>query len=217
MTWLMYEQPALDPQELQQPRRMPDAPCVYMPPCRTSPQTTPSAQHASSAFDVLRQQISGSLQAMGPSVSPRRLPHTDPYKPSSERQTVVCISLLASDSGLEQGHRLEQFLRALESVLTSAVVAAPKIVAAFVGHVESLIGDSANVILVNEQTGERLESRCDADVLRENSIGAGDEFRCEIVRFKGTTATRLSRMPPKTLSTERVQQIRASFKDRWQF
>lgn len=118
---------------------------------------------------------------------------------------------------MKQGHRFEQFERALENALTSAAVAAPKIVAAFVGHVETFIGDSANVVLINEQTGERLESRCDAEVLRENSIGAGDEFRCEVVRSKGATATRLSRMPPKTLSRERVQQIRASFKDRWQF
>lgn len=217
MTGLMYEQPALDPQELRQPRWMPDAQWGYTPPCRTSPQTPPSAQHAGSAFDVLRQQISGSLQAMGPSMSPRRLPQSDPYTPSSERQTVVRISSLASDFAMEQGHRLGQFPRALESVLSSAASAAPKIVAAFVGHVESLIGDSANVVLVNEQTGERLESRCDADVLRENSIGAGDEFRCEVVRSKGTTATRLSRMPPQALSKERVQQIRADFKDRWQF
>ena len=92
-----------------------------------------------------------------------------------------------------------------------------EIVAAFVGHVETLIGDSASVVLINEQTGERMESRCDAEVLRENSIGAGDEFRCEVVRSKGATATRLSRMPPKPLTKERVQRLRADFKDRWQF
>jgi hypothetical protein len=212
-----YTQTAVDPQGLQRPRWMPNAPLVYTPPSRTVLQTTPSTHHAGSAFDVLRQQISGSLQTLGHSERPRRLPQADPYEPSLERQTLVFISFLASDFGMKQGHRLEQFERALENSLTSAAVAAPKIVAAFVGRVETLIGDSANVILVNEQTGERLESRCDAEVLLENSIGAGDEFRCEVVRSKGATATRLSRMPPKTLSKERVQQIRASFKDRWQF
>ena len=179
----MCRQAAVDLQEFQRPRWMPDSPQVYTSPPRASLQTTPSAQRAGSPLDVLTQQISGSLQTMGRPVPPKRLPHTDPYKPSSERQTVVGISLLASDFGMEQGHRLEHFQRALESVLTSAPVAAPKIVATFVGHVESLIGDSANVILVNDQTGERLESRCDAEVLKENSIGAGDEFRCEIVLF----------------------------------
>jgi len=106
---------------------------------------------------------------------------------------------------------------ALENLLTSGLAATPKTVASFVGRVESLIGDSASVLLINEQTGERLESRCDADVLRESAIGAGDEFRCEVVRCKGTTAAHFSRLPPKTLSKERVEQIRASFKDRWKF
>ena len=98
-----------------------------------------------------------------------------------------------------------------------AVVASPKVVASFIGRVESLSGDSANVLLVNNQTGERLESRCDAEVLQEKGIASGDEFRFEIVRSKGTTSTRLSRIPPKRVSKERVEQIRASFKDRWKF
>jgi hypothetical protein len=93
----------------------------------------------------------------------------------------------------------------------------PKVAASFIGRVESLTADSANVLLINDQTGEHLESRCDAEMLRENGIAAGDEFRCEVVRCKGTTATRFSRLPPKTLSKERVEQIRASFKDRWTF
>jgi hypothetical protein len=98
-----------------------------------------------------------------------------------------------------------------------APVAIPKVVASFIGRVESLSGDSANVLLVNDQTGERLESRCDAEVLQEKGIASGDEFRFEVVRSKGTTATRLSRIPPKRVSKERVEQIRASFKDRWKF
>jgi hypothetical protein len=83
--------------------------------------------------------------------------------------------------------------------------------------VETLNGESANVVLMNEQTGERLESRCDVEVLRENGIGNGDEFRCEVLRSKGATSTRLSRVPPRPLSKERVEQIRARFKNRWHF
>ena len=105
----------------------------------------------------------------------------------------------------------------IESFLASAVATPAKTVASFVGRVEGLVGDSANVLLINEQTRERLESRCDAEVLRENGIGAGDEFRCEVVRSKGAIATRLSRLEPKRLTKQRVQQIRDSFKDRWQF
>ncbi len=97
------------------------------------------------------------------------------------------------------------------------VIPAPKIVASFVGKVESLGDEVAIVTLVNAATGERLESQCDTEVLREKGINSGDEFRCEVVRSGGETMTRLVRLLPKPLSEERVAEIRASYSDRWDF
>jgi len=92
-----------------------------------------------------------------------------------------------------------------------------KIVACFLGKVESVHEDGAIVSLMNEATRERVESKCDSDVLRENGIRLGDEFRCEVVRVGGTALTKLSKLPPKTVPKEKVQELRAKFRDRWNF
>lgn len=93
----------------------------------------------------------------------------------------------------------------------------PKILASFIGVVEAMNEKSAKVLLVNEDTKERLDSGCDPEVLRENGIGPGDQFRCEIVRVRGTTTTSLTKLPAIRLSTNRIEEIRASHKDRWTF
>ena len=124
------------------------------------------------------------------------------------------LPAVSFEGGAQHLRRAEESVRGFSK---SAYLAMPKVVASFMGIVESLTGDSASVLLISDQTGERLESHCDAEVLRENGIAAGDEFRCEVVRHKGTTVTRLSRLPPKILAKERVGQIRAEFKDRWTF
>jgi len=105
----------------------------------------------------------------------------------------------------------------IDAYLATIVAATPKVIASFGGRVESSSGEFAIVLLINERTGERMESRCDAEVLLENRISVGDYFRFEITRHKGMTSTRFSKLPPKPLSKERLEQIRASFKDRWTF
>lgn len=172
---------------------------------------------AGSAFDVLRQQISGSLQGMAFSHSPRTLPPSDPYKPSHGAQAFLNEGVLALCVERSQGHRMKLFEETGRYDLVETAAATEKVVAEFVGRVESLIGDSASVILINKHTGERMESRCDAEVLQESGIGVGDEFRCAVVRSRWATSARLTRLLPKTLSKEQVREIRASFKDRWQF
>lgn len=93
----------------------------------------------------------------------------------------------------------------------------PTTVASLLGRVES-VGEAVSIVtLVDEETGERRDSQCDTEVLRENGIGSGDEFRFEVVGRGGATITRLVRLPPKALSRERVAEIRSSFKDRWDF
>jgi hypothetical protein len=92
-----------------------------------------------------------------------------------------------------------------------------KVVASFAGRVESMSGAAARVLLINERTGERMESHCDAEVLHDNGIAAGDEFRFEVMRRRGTTATRFSKLGPKPVPQEMLDEIRASFEDRWSF
>ena len=205
-------QTATDLQELRASRSFSNELAQLSPQSRTA-SDLPAVGDVGSSFDLLRHQISGSLQQLRLAALPSGLPSSDPYRASSEHQA----PLLIVEFGFQHVYRLEDFTRALDGFPTSSVATMPKTVASFVGRVESLAGDSANVFLMSEQTGERLESRCDSEVLRESGIGAGDDFRCEVIRFKGTTTTRFSRLAPKRLSKERVEQIRASFKDRWTF
>jgi hypothetical protein len=200
------------PQELHQSRCSPNEQALGS----CSPLSIPITSGAiggGSWFELDRQQISGSLQRFRTQDSTAWFPASDPYQP----QAAMPIPLLVFGSGVQQWRRAEISVEDFPGFPKSVLLALPKIVASFIGKVESLTGDSANVLLINDQTGERLESQCDAEVLRENRIAAGDKFRCEVVRSKGTTTTRLSRLPPKKLSKERVEQIRFSFKDRWTF
>jgi hypothetical protein len=95
--------------------------------------------------------------------------------------------------------------------------ATARVVASFVGRVESMSGAAARVLLMNERTGERMESRCDAEVLQENGIAGGDEFRFEVLRSRGATTTRFSKLDPKPVSKEKLDEIRAAYEDRWSF
>jgi hypothetical protein len=235
-------QTVADLQELQRPRRLASEPFRYTRPSRLFSEHSVIVQDVSSAFDVLSQQISGSLQIMGLVEVPSVLPSLDPYQTSPEGFLAIpsgsfvldsqhgsrvedlsraCGSLAIPSGSFvvnsQHGSRVEDLSRAIEVYLTSGVTTPIKTLASFVGRVESFVGDSAHVILVNEQTGEQLESRCDTELLRDNGVAVGDDFRFEVVRSKGTTSTRLCRIPPKVVSKERVEQIRASFKDRWKF
>lgn len=104
-----------------------------------------------------------------------------------------------------------------EAFLVPQKVQDTKVAASFFGRVESVGEDSAAVIMKNETTGESLESRCDLEVLRENGLQQGDEFRCEVVRAKGTATTRITRLPPKEVTKEQVRQVRLEFEERWNF
>jgi hypothetical protein len=105
-----------------------------------------------------------------------------------------------------------------KALLLSAEVSTPaKVVASLLGRVVFVGDETANVLLADEASGEKLESKCDVEVLRENGIGMGDEFRCEVVRARGTTTTRLIKLAPKPVTKERVQEVRAQFRNRWNF
>jgi hypothetical protein len=92
-----------------------------------------------------------------------------------------------------------------------------KVVASFLGRVESVGPTSGVVSLVNEGNGESLEAECDLEVLNENGLRRGDEFRCEVWRKAGSTTTRIVRLPPKPVSKERIKEVRGMFKERWNF
>jgi len=147
------------------------------------------------------------------------LPFSDPYRSwvENQPQISVIVRFLTIRPNGQYVRSVEEIDVALKSQLALASVPTSRVVASFVGRVESLVGDSALVLLINQATGEQLDSRCDAVVLRENGIGDGDEFRFEVHRSKEVTSTRLFRLPPKTLSREQVDQIRAAFKNRWTF
>jgi hypothetical protein len=168
-------------------------------------------------FKIGEQQISGSLQDMGFPELSRDLPLPDPYQILPETNTWLFFPAGSFVTGVRHDHDFDKFAKTVESYLAQSANAVAKTLASFIGRVESFIGDQASVLLINEQTGERLESRCDTEILRDNGIGVGDEFRCEVIRSKGATITRLSRIPPKPLSKERVEQIRVGFEGRWKF
>jgi hypothetical protein len=160
-------------------------------------------------------QISGSLQSFMVGAGPTKLHlQIDPYRGPREPQVQDQMNTAALKLWL-----VASIVRLSESApaLIVATRTKSKVVASFVGRVEAEQTDSANVSLVDEATGERLESKCDLEFLRQNGIGTGDEFRCEVIRVGGTTSTQLSRLPPKAIPKERVQEVRKQFRDRWNF
>jgi hypothetical protein len=166
--------------------------------------------------DWRKQQVSVSLQDRfcAPVVSPVRLP-SDPYRRQNETQTRAYIDFdenRSQPSLSSPSHKLDF---AVEWMAEMSVNAKP--VASFLGTVDFVGERNARVHLISEATGERLESHCDLEILSENGIGRGDEFRCDIVRIGGMTATRLRRLAPRPVSKERVQEVRAQFTNRWNF
>ena len=163
-----------------------------------------------------RGQVAEDLQPRWRLVSDPGWLFQDPYGPLGTRQSRWGVAG-PGDPSEANGTPLQGYPDRLWGRGEWRVTSSPKIVASFVGKVESLGEAVAIVTLVNEATGEQLESQCDTEVLREKGIGAGDEFRCEVVRGGGETATRLVRLSPRALSAERVAEIRASFEGRWDF
>ncbi len=163
-----------------------------------------------------KQQVSGSLQDRfcAPVVSPVLLP-ADPYRRRNEPQTQAYIIVAEVHSQLSLASAAPNLDFAANWM--AGVLANAKPVASFLGRVDSVGEENARVHLISEATGERLESQCDLDVLREKGIGMGDEFRCDIVRISGMTATRLVKLAPRPVSKERVQEVRTQFNDRWNF
>jgi hypothetical protein len=88
-----------------------------------------------------------------------------------------------------------------------------KIIAGFLGRVESFVEDEAIVSLFNQKTGDRLEAECEIETLRQNGIGEGDEFRCDVVQNDSGTSVRLYRLKPKQIDPERVAAIWEEVKD----
>jgi hypothetical protein len=166
--------------------------------------------------DWWKQQVSGSLQDpfCAHVVSPA-LFAADPYRRQSQPQTqayFVLAEIRSQPSLSSPSHKLDSSAEWIEETLANA-----KPVASFLGTVDFVGERNARVHLISETTGERLESHCDLEVLSENGIGRGDEFRCDIVRIGRMTATRLRKLAPRPVSKERVQEVRAQFKDRWNF
>ena len=91
----------------------------------------------------------------------------------------------------------------------------PKRLNSFLGKVESIADDTAVVTLLNENTGERIESSCSVDVLVEKGIREGDEFRCEVFQEHNSTTVKFTRLHPKPISKDRVAEIRKEFESRW--
>lgn len=92
-----------------------------------------------------------------------------------------------------------------------------KTIASFVGKVESVVSDTAKVLLINEATNEQLDSQCDLEVLSENGVGEGDEFRCQVIRLRGTATVQLFKLPRKSVPKSRVDEVRAKHRGRWDF
>lgn len=163
------------------------------------------------------QPISGSLQNLCRAGQP--FPVEDYYRASSGRGTSGYAAILTLSAGEVNLRPVVEIAQGIGIVNASAYVptATAKVMASFAGRVESMSGDAARVLLVNERTGERMESRCDAEVLHDNGIAMGDEFRFEVIRARGTTATRFSKLGPKPVPKEVLDEIRASYADRWSF
>jgi hypothetical protein len=126
--------------------------------------------------------------------------------------------LLQSDSERAQLHA--QFNEALSRLDVNQLnfldkLRTSKIVASFLGRVESISEKHAIVLLVNEATGESQESQCDLEVLQENHLEPGDEFRMEVVRTGGKTMTQILPLPPKHVSREELEGFRREFEERW--
>lgn len=136
-----------DLQELQQPRWLASEPLRYTRPSRLFSEHSVTVQDVGSAFDVLSQQISGSLQHMGLAEAPSVLPSSDPYQTSPEGWSFLAIRSGSFVVDWQRGSRFEDFSRAIEVYLTSGVTTASRTLASFVGRVESFIGDSAHVLL----------------------------------------------------------------------
>jgi len=91
----------------------------------------------------------------------------------------------------------------------------PKLLNSFLGRAQSILDDMAVVTLLNEDTGDRIESRCSVNSLVENGIGLGDEFRCEVFEVGNSTSMKFTRLDPKPISKNDVAEIRKEFESRW--
>jgi len=91
----------------------------------------------------------------------------------------------------------------------------PHVVASLIGRIEAVLSDRASVLLVNEATGESQESHCDLEVLQDNSLSQGDEFRLEVLRIGGTAMTRILPLAPKPIGTAELEEFRKSYENRW--
>lgn len=171
---------------------------------------------ARDSADWWKQQVSGSLQNRSCAhVAPAVFLPADPYRRRNEPQTKAYMIVADIHSQPSLASAVPNLDFAADWMAGALANAKP--VASFLGRVDSVGEGNARVHLVSKATGERLESQCDLDVLREKGIGMGDEFRCDIVRVSGMTATRLVKLPPKPVSKDRVQEVRTQFKDRWNF
>lgn len=84
---------------------------------------------------------------------------------------------------------------------------------AFIGRVNGVSGDYANVSITPENSMEILDSQCPNWMLEQSGIKVGDEFRLSIDDGKAA----FTRLPPKEITRERVEEIRKGFLNRWNF
>lgn len=172
-----------------------------------------STRNNSSFGGSIPAQISGSLQAMGIRERNQAVPILNPY-PSTGRDKSGKPYFLLQIARFGN-HPISQAVQVAPQIIASTTIS--HILASFGGRVERMTEDLAQVVLKNEATGEILESCCDVHILRDNGIHYGDEFRCEVVRSHGVVTTRLTRLPPKSISKETILAIRSDFDNRWEF
>lgn len=82
-----------------------------------------------------------------------------------------------------------------------------KMIVSFIGRVMSILGDWAQVALMNESTGERFEAECETSFLHEKGIKEGMEFLCKLVREGQRTVMEFAPLPPKILTAEELEEI----------
>jgi hypothetical protein len=143
----------------------------------------------------------------------------DPYRRAQQAQSEARIDAEHLAPVLRPAHHgtASTFETSVEEESPAETTVTCKVVASFLGRVESVGPGFGIVSLINEDNGESLEAQCDLEVLNENGLRRGDEFRCEVLRMPGATSTRIVRLPLKPVSKERVEEVRRRFQNRWAF
>lgn len=83
----------------------------------------------------------------------------------------------------------------------------------FIGRVESTENQTATILLFHQPSGQTMTTTVASPELLKAGVRLGDEFSCQ----GHMILTNVHRLEPRPISKERVAEIRAQFKDRWNF